>query len=74
MYLTEPGAKLGDDIHAKMQFKLLSKPASKQDKAFLPYVAQTKDIEVQHETFIILRALFLVAGLRNAEDKNGKSK
>ena len=31
-------------------------------------------MEVQHETFIVLRALFLVAGLRNAEDKNGNSK
>ena len=59
MYLTDPGAmavmmsgvvvalsKLADDIHAKMQFELLIKPASSEDKAFLSYVAQTKDIKV----------------------------
>ena len=37
-------------------------------------MAQTKDIDVQHETFIILRAFFLVAGFCDVEDKYGKSK
>ena len=85
MNLPEPGAmkvmlsgavlalsKLADEIHAKMPFKLLRKPASSDDKAFHPYVVMTKVIKVQHETFTVLRTLFLAAGLRNADNKNGK--
>jgi hypothetical protein len=37
-------------------------------------VAQTKEIEVQHKTVIVLRAHFLVAGFRSVEDNNDKSK
>jgi hypothetical protein len=54
-------------------FKLLRKPRSGDDKAFNPYVATTKGIELQHETVPVLCALFLAAGLRNVENKKGKS-
>jgi hypothetical protein len=67
-------SELADDIYAKKQFKLLSKPAASEDKTLLPYAALTKDNDVQHHTFIILRAIFLVAGLRDVEDTNGKLK
>ena len=36
----------GNRCDGEEVFELLSKPALSEDKAFLPYVAQTKDIEV----------------------------
>ena len=66
-------SELADEMHIKLPFGLLRKPSS-DDKAFLPYVAVTKDIKIQHETWPVLRALFFAAGLRNAENTKGSSK
>ena len=67
-------SELADEMLSKLPFGLLRKPQSSDDKGFLPYVAVTNDIKIQHETFPVLRALFLAAGLRNAENKKCNSK
>ena len=66
--------ELAGEMNSKLPFGLLRKPPSSDDKGFLPYVAVANDIKIQHETFPVLRALFLAAGLRNAENKKCNSK
>ena len=54
-------ADVANEIFKKLRYDLLREPAE-DEKDFVNYVTQTKDIVVQHESFAVLRAVMFAAG------------